>query len=101
VTRIAPDLPEGYLDLGLAQLRQGKLPDAVASLQKALVLNQRIPAGHMFLGITYYQMGRFDDARTALQQEIELNAGNAEALLWLGITELAAGHPPESSRPAR
>jgi len=101
VTRIAPDLPEGYLDLGVAQLRQGKLPDAVASLQKALVLNQRIPAGHMFLGITYYQMGRFDDARTALQQEIELNAGNAEALLWLGITELAAGHPPESSRPAR
>ena len=99
VTRIAPDLPEGYLDLGLAQLRQGKLPDAVASLQKALVLNQRIPAGHMFLGITYYQMGRFDDARTALQQEIELNPGNAEALLWLGITELAAGHPEKAVAP--
>ena len=99
VTRIAPDLPEGYLDLGLAQLRQGKLPDAVASLQKALVLNQRIPAGHMFLGITYYHMGRFDDARTALQQEIELNSGNAEALLWLGITELAAGHPEKAVAP--
>jgi tetratricopeptide (TPR) repeat protein len=99
VTRIAPDLPDGYLDLGLAQLRQGKLPDAVASLQKALDLNQRVPGAHMFLGITYYQMGRFDDARTALQQEVDLNSGNAEALMWLGITELAAGHPEKAVAP--
>jgi tetratricopeptide (TPR) repeat protein len=99
VTRVAPQLPDGYLDLGLAQLRQGKLSEAIESLQKTLELNPRTPGAHMFLGITFYQMGRLDEARTALQQEVDLNSENAEALMWLGITELASGHAEKAVAP--
>jgi tetratricopeptide (TPR) repeat protein len=99
VIRIAPRLPDGYLDLGLAELRQAKLPEAIDSLHKAIDLNPRVPGAHMFLGISYYQMGRLDDARTSLQQEVDLDSQNAEALMWLGITELASGRPDKAVPP--
>lgn len=85
--------------MGLAQLKQGKLADAVDSLQTALQHNPKAPGASMFLGIAYFQMNRLDQARVALQQEIALNPDNAEPLMWLGITELAAGNPEKAVGP--
>jgi len=99
VTQIAPQLADGYLDMGLAQLRQNKLADAVESLQKSLQLAPNAPGAHMFLGIAYFQMNRLDQARTALKQEVDLAPASSEALMWLGITELAAGNPEKAVAP--
>jgi len=99
VTELAPQLADGYLDMGLAQLKQGKLAEAVASLQVALQRNPKASGAQMFLGIAYYQMNHFEQARDALQQEIAVNPENPEALMWLGITELAAGNPGEAVVP--
>jgi tetratricopeptide (TPR) repeat protein len=99
VTQLAPQLADGYLDMGLAQLKQGKLADAADSLQTALQRNPKAPGASMFLGIAYFQMNRLDQARVALQQEIDLNPDNAEPLMWLGITELAAGNPEKAVGP--
>lgn len=85
--------------MGLAQLKQGKLADAVDSLQTALQHNPKAPGASVFLGIAYFQMNRLDQARVALQQEIALNPDNAEPLMWLGITELAAGNPEKAVGP--
>src|SRR6266403_1266763 len=51
VTQMAPQFADGYLDMGLAQLRQGELVEAVESLNKSLQLGPNIPGAHMFLGI--------------------------------------------------
>jgi tetratricopeptide (TPR) repeat protein len=99
VTRIAPQLADGYLDMGLAQLRQGKLTDAVESLNKSLQLSPNAAGAHMFLGIGYFQMNHLEQARAALRQEIDLNPTSAESLMWLGITELAAGNPEKAVLP--
>jgi len=99
VIQMAPELADGYLDLGLAQLKQGKLAEAVESLETALQRNPKSPGASMFLGIAYFQMNHLDHARAALQQEIDLNPQNPEALMWLGITELAAGNPEKAVGP--
>lgn len=99
VTELAPQLADGYLDMGLAQLKQGRLADAVDSLEAALQRNPKAPGASMFLGIAYFQMNHLDQARTALEQEIALHPDNAEPLMWLGITELAAGNPEKAVGP--
>ena len=95
----APQLPDGYLGLGMVQLRQGKADDAVQALSKAIQLNPQTPGAHMFLGIALYQMNKFDDAAAALSQEVSLQPDNAEALTWLGMAELAASHPELATAP--
>ena len=95
----APQLPDGYLGLGMLQLREGKTADAAQALSKAIDLNPRTPGAHMFLGIAQYQMNKLDDAVAALTQEVSLQPDNAEALTWLGMVELAAGHPELATAP--
>ena len=98
-TQLAPQLPSAFLDLGLAQLRQGKLDAAEGSIRSACELAPRLAGGHMFLGVVEYQMHHFDDARSALKSEIALDDKNAEAEMWLGIVELADGHPEAATAP--
>ena len=97
--RMAPSLADAHLDLGLVLGREGKLDEAINSLNTAIRLNPRIEGAHMFLGIFLHQANRQDEARTALQQEIAHSPNNAEALTWLGMVELAAGHPEKAVGP--
>lgn len=97
--RLAPQMPEAHLDLGLVFGREGKLDEAIQSLRAALRLDPKLSSAHMFLGIFLYQANRQDEARAELQQEIALNPDNVEALTWLGTTDLATGHPEEAVIP--
>ncbi len=94
-----PQLPDGYLGLGMLALREGKAADAVQALSTAIELNPQTPGAHMFLGIAQYRMSRLDDAITSLNQEVALQPANAEALTWLGMVQLAAGHPELATGP--
>ncbi|HEY3989728.1 MAG TPA: tetratricopeptide repeat protein [Acidobacteriaceae bacterium] len=98
-TRLAPQFPSAFLDLGLAQLREGKLDAAEDSVGTACQLDPKLPGAHMFLGVVNYQMHRLDKAREALKSEIALNDQNAEAQMWLGVVELADGHPERAVPP--
>ena len=58
VIQLAPQLADGYLDLGLAQLKQGKLPQAVDSLQAALQRNPNAPGGNPYyagIGVYFFE----------------------------------------------
>ena len=96
---VAPTLSDGYLGLGLVQLRRGELDESVKSLGRAVELNPRLPGAHMFLGIAQYQMGQNEAAITSLRSDIELEPRNVEALTWLGIVELGAGRPEQATAP--
>jgi tetratricopeptide (TPR) repeat protein len=95
----APNMPDGYLGLGMSELREGKAEDAETALVKALELNPDLRGAHMFLGIAEYQSNHLDAAAASLQQEIKVQPDNVEALTWLGIVELGAGHPDEAVGP--
>ena len=99
VVAAAPTLSDGYLGLGMAQLREGKLEDASRALAHASELNAQLPGAHLFLGIAQSQMGRADEAANSLRSEIALQPQSVEALTWLGIVELGAGHPEEATAP--
>lgn len=88
----APQLPVGYLDLGLALLKEGKSADAVEALRHSITLDSSQRGAHLFLGIANYQLNHLDEARAALKEELQQDTQNTEAWTWLGIVELGAGN---------
>jgi tetratricopeptide (TPR) repeat protein len=96
---IDPGFAPGYLDMGLAQIRQGKLPEAAASLEKALELDPNAPGANMFLGIVDHQMNRSTESIEHLQKEVAAHPDSPEAQMWLGIVELSSGHPDQATGP--
>ncbi len=95
--KLAPDLADAHLDLGLVLGREGKQEEAVAALRRAIELDPKLPSAHMFLGVFLYQANRRDEAIAALNQELQIDPKNGEALTWMGIVELAAGHPERAT----
>lgn len=99
VVKAAPELSDGYLGLGLTQLRLDNVTAAIPSLKRAVELNSQLPGAHLFLGIAQYQAGQASDAADSLKAEIALNPNNVEALRWLGVVELGLGHPEQATEP--
>jgi len=91
--RLAPDMPEAHLDLGLVLGRAGKIDEAIDSIRKALAIDPNLESAHLFLGIFLYQANKPEEARKQLQIELAVHSDNVEALTWLGTIDLALGHP--------
>lgn len=98
-TEVAPEFAPAFLDLGLSQLRQDKLEDAIASLRKALALDPSAQGAHLFLGIAEYQSHHIPESLNDLKQAINQDPGNVQPLLWMGIVEMNAGHPENATGP--
>jgi tetratricopeptide (TPR) repeat protein len=95
----APQRPDGYLGLGMTELRAGDGAAAVGDLNKAIETSPETPSAHLFLGIALYQLNRYDAAAAALQQELKLQPDSAEVLTWLGMAQIAAGHAELATAP--
>ena len=98
-TVAAPDAAPAWLDMGLAELKQGKVADAMSHIRKALQLDPNSPGAHLFLGIAEYQSSHPEEAIADLQQAIQQNPKNEQAYTWLGIVELNTGHPEKATGP--
>jgi tetratricopeptide (TPR) repeat protein len=96
VTKLAPHLAEGYMNLALVQERQGKTSEEIASLQAALRLKPALKGANLFLGIACFHQDKFAQARAALEQEVKLSPNDPKALMWLGIVD-SASNDPESA----
>lgn len=96
--RLAPQMAEAHLDLGLVLGREGKIDEAIRSLRQALVLDPNANSAYMFLGIFLYQNNQADEAQKELQKELVVHPNNAEALTWLGTVELAQGAADKAVR---
>ena len=93
----APAFAEAHFNLGLVREEQGRLDEAVASLQKALTLKPRLHGANLFLAVAYYRTNRFDAALGAIRKETASYPKDAAAWMWLGVIELAADHPEEAA----
>lgn len=94
--RLAPQMAEAHLDLGLVLGREGKVDEAIGSLRQALTLDPNASSAHMFLGIFLYQNDQAAEARKELETEVASHPDNAEALSWLGTVELGLGEPDKA-----
>lgn len=98
-TEAAPDFAPGWLDLGLAQLKEGKLVDAAGSIRHALSLDPSVHGARLFLGIAEYQTQHIDAAVADLEQARQQDPENVQVLMWLGIVEMESGHPEKAAAP--
>lgn len=94
-----PSFAPAHLDLGLVQLKEGKLLEAIASIKKSLELDPSSPGAHLFLGIAEYQSSHTAAAVNDLNAAIEEDPKNTQALTWLGIVEMNSGHPEAAVQP--
>jgi tetratricopeptide (TPR) repeat protein len=97
VVKQAPNFAEAHLNLGLVREEQGRHEDAIATLQKALLLNPKLRGANLFLGIAQYRLNRLDDAVLALRKETAAYSKDATAWMWLGVVELAREHAEDAA----
>lgn len=80
----SPASEQPYVNLGNLLAEQGRLPEAVAPLEKAVALAPNNAFCHMTLGIYYRKVGRMEAARRELLRATELEPNNAVAHYQLG-----------------
>jgi tetratricopeptide (TPR) repeat protein len=80
-----PGLGGPHANLGLIYRQAGKLPEAVAALERAVQASPRQPVYYNQLGITYREAGQFAKARQAYEEAIALAPDYAASYLNLGI----------------
>ena len=80
-----PELGGVHANLGLLYRQAGKLPEAVAAMEKAVQASPKQAVFQNQLGITYRLQGQFVKAREAYETAIALDAAYASPVLNLGI----------------
>jgi len=80
-----PELGGAQANLGLIYRQQGKLPEAVAAMEKAVLAGPKQPVFHNQLGVTYRHAGQFTKAKDAYERAIALDPNYAAPHLNLGI----------------
>ena len=93
----APTFAEAHFNLGLVREEQGRLDEAVASLEKSLTLKPRLHGANLFLAIAHYKLNHFDQALLAARKETAAYPKDASAWMWLGVIELAKDQPEEAA----
>ena len=84
-------------NLGLADLRTGKLDDAVAAFRKQLELNPADPHANEYLGIALQQQNKGDEAAAAFHRQTEIDPLDASAHIALGGILLAERDFPHAA----
>ncbi len=89
----APTMPEAWYFLGRALLVEGRAPEAVGPLEKALELSPGLDDARRRLAEAQYEVGNYGEASRNLNAFLAKTPGDAEAFLLLSLIEEAAGHP--------
>ena len=71
-TEMDPSFAPAHLDLGLAELRQGKLPEAITHFSKVIQLRPSDPEAHFNLGFAYLNNHQPADAAGQFSEELGL-----------------------------
>lgn len=87
LTRSDPDLAGPHANLGVLARQAGRLPEAVAELEKATTLAPGLLVGWNQLGLAYRQSGAFTQARAAYDSALAIDPNYANAVLNLGVLE--------------
>lgn len=90
--KLAPQLAEIHLNLGLVHHRRRDWRAAIGSFETALRLKPALAGVRDLLGFDYLMLGGLASARTNLEEALVENPKNTDARLWLGLAELEGGN---------
>jgi tetratricopeptide (TPR) repeat protein len=85
VIELRPELPEAYTNLAVAQKRQGRLQDAIASLNKALDLNGSSTAALNNRGWIYAEQEKWTEAGADFEAALKIDANDQGALQGMAL----------------
>src|SRR5690349_16873804 len=88
---LRPNSAAAQYNLGLAQLKEKKFEEAIASNKKALELKPEWPDAYNNLGLAYAGLNRWNEAVTAYGEAVRLVPNYAGALYNLGHAYLSLG----------
>jgi len=71
ITQIAPENPDGWVNLGRVRVQEGNLTAAGQALEHALSLNPHLARAHFFYARMLRNRGRYDEAATHLREVLE------------------------------
>ncbi|MCX5950045.1 MAG: tetratricopeptide repeat protein, partial [Cyanobacteria bacterium] len=71
-TRAAPEVPLGWLNLGLAERRRGRLAAAVRAYRQAIALDPELPEAHQNLALALLLQGDIQGARQGFSHTLAL-----------------------------
>ena len=80
-----PTYADAYYRLGIIQLGQGKIEEAIGNFQKAVDFNPDYTEARMKLGISQTFAGQYDDAEKNLSFILEKRPSFADVHYYLGI----------------
>jgi tetratricopeptide (TPR) repeat protein len=93
---LQPSNPIIQHDLGLACLEAGRIPDAIAALQRAVASNPRYADAYFRLGIALEKLGNTSGAIAAYDRATELLPSLTEAWFRAGALVYTLGHRDEA-----
>ena len=85
---LTPSVGMLYNNLGVAILRQGRIPEAITWLEMAHELAPYDPGTNGNLGLLYWMHGRRDESYRLLEKAVELGFSTQSAHYYLGILAL-------------
>jgi tetratricopeptide (TPR) repeat protein len=71
ITQIAPENPDGWVNIGRVRVQEGNLAAAKTVLEKALGLSPSLARAHFFYAKVLRNQGRYDDAAAHLRTVLE------------------------------
>jgi Flp pilus assembly protein TadD len=98
VTRFYPNLPRGFLDLGMNYYQTDELGEAENSFRRALEIDPRSRDAIYHMGMISLRNKRIDEARNYFRYIISLGGASADVEYNLACTEALSGHPEEALR---
>jgi tetratricopeptide (TPR) repeat protein len=75
-----PDFAEAHLQMGIIEQSEGRLPESVQSLEKAIRANPSLPAAHYRLALVYQRLGNKEKSKAEfdLFEKLKSETGNEE-----------------------
>jgi tetratricopeptide (TPR) repeat protein len=87
-----------YVNLGVVQVQQGLVDDAVNMYETALRLHETYPEGHYNLASAFLQQGKIDEAIAHCQRALQLEPNDPDAHVVLGNAFMGKENPDRAIR---
>ncbi len=84
IVQLAPHVPIGYLNLGIALHGMGKQKESINALQKAIELQPNMVEAYRELGVVYFSMGDFNAAIQSTKELVKLQPKDLNSWITLG-----------------
>jgi tetratricopeptide (TPR) repeat protein len=98
VLKYEPDDPSALTSLGLSQMSEGKLTQALANLQKAIQSDPNFERAHYQLGVLYRLTRHLREAKKELETALSLTPKRAKAWGHLGFVWAELGNAEQADQ---